>query len=738
VITCSDLNLTSSSALFVDLNRTTGYRPSDSARFKCRRGYRLVGPQVIRCTWLEKTKENATWDSLPPLCDEILCRAPPSVEHARMTNTSSSDIAVPVDGHVTYECSAGYKMAARGNRLKCDERGEWQADRPHCEPITCRQPEVVANGSLTATIRPPLAIVVGTTVSYRCNAGFVGSGLMDIVCLDDGQWNGSAPRCLPVACPPPGETPHGTVSGREFTFGGRIRYSCDAGYVLDGNMDERTCGETGEWVPAKTPACTPRPCELPQPVIHGHIVSKNTDSSNATFEFGDYVEYECVTGYRLIGLGDRKCSENGTWSGHQPSCVKITCRSPTPSDHAVIVGGTPRPTTMPDHSSDSFDPGSIVRYRCASGYAIDGKDTRSCRSDGTWTGPLPRCIAVNCTVPAEIDHGWIVINEEHLQPTPSAGSTRVVTSFGSTVEYHCDEGYKLAGGPSVRTCTDGRRWTGSEPRCIVSDEPPVERCQDPEEIAHGTVEGNDFSVGSTIRIACDLGFRMIGDDSVTSLETVRTCLVNRTWSGPSPDCRPIRCDRPSEFITNGRVVGSNYSYDATIIYVCDDGFTTTDGPTSTRTCKLDGRWSGLVPLCERVKCPSPLVPPNAEISPNGSDYRFGDRVTYGCRPGYRLEGLETHECQADRTWRGNETRCVKVECPRPADPEHGQVVLDEGLFYGQPARYECNDGYSLEGPEIRRCDMNGQWSGGEQTRCTKIICGKPPKIDYGIPVVDQV
>lgn len=45
-------------------------------------------------------------------------------------------------------------------------------------------------------------------------------------------------------------------------------------------------------------------------------------------KFGYTASYECMDGYKLVGVAERVCQENGTWSGEAPSCQTIT-PSPT-------------------------------------------------------------------------------------------------------------------------------------------------------------------------------------------------------------------------------------------------------------------------------------------------------------------------------------------------------------------------------------------------------------------------
>lgn len=49
-------------------------------------------------------------------------------------------------------------------------------------------------------------------------------------------------------------------------------------------------------------------------------------------------------------------------------------------------------------------------------------------------------------------------------------------------------------------------------------------------------------------------------------------------------------------------------------------------------------------------------------------------------------------------------------CSSLDDPANGQVVTT-GFEVGDTATYICNEGYSLQGQEMRQCQSNGVWSG---------------------------
>ena len=55
------------------------------------------------------------------------------------------------------------------------------------------------------------------------------------------------------------------------------------------------------------------------PISSGHISYHTVDTT--VVQPGDVAEYSCDTLYKLEGDSIRICLRNGTWSGHEPTCV---------------------------------------------------------------------------------------------------------------------------------------------------------------------------------------------------------------------------------------------------------------------------------------------------------------------------------------------------------------------------------------------------------------------------------
>ena len=122
-------------------------------------------------------------------------------------------------------------------------------------------------------------------------------------------------------------------------------------------------------------------------------------------------------------------------------------------------------------SPDSGPVDTVATYTCNPGYTLNGGSTRTCGSNGMWSGLAPTCQRkwnglctvcllsisshpVNCPDLPSLTNGMIMY---------SAGSPGN-RPFISSAVYSCSNGYTVTGG-TTRTCVSGGIWTGSPPTC---------------------------------------------------------------------------------------------------------------------------------------------------------------------------------------------------------------------------------------------------------------------------------
>ncbi|XP_057281410.1 complement factor B-like protease, partial [Pezoporus wallicus] len=139
-----------------------------------------------------------------------------------------------------------------------------------------------------------------------------------------------------VGCPAPLELEHGWVwpRGGAHPPGSNVTFGCAAGFELRGPRS-LSCGEGGKWG-GSPPACDDGGGACPAlPVPAGGTRWGSGRSVEAVARF------RCRAGLQLVGSSERRCREDGSWSGAQPHCR--------------------------------------------------GSSERRCREDGSWSGAQPHC-----------------------------------------------------------------------------------------------------------------------------------------------------------------------------------------------------------------------------------------------------------------------------------------------------------------------------------------------------------
>ena len=137
-----------------------------------------------------------------------------------------------------------------------------------------------------------------------------------------------------------------------------------------------------------------------------------------------------------------------------------------------------------------------------------------------------------------------------------------------------------------------------------------------------------------------------------------------------------------------------------------------------------------------VDCGSLNSPENGDVDLPGTS--FDSIAQYSCNLGYLLVGVESRQCQANRTWSDESPICeglfillfvvlinlysdmklhllfIAVDCGSLNDPDNGMVSVD-GTRLNSEAVYGCDTGYRLVGDSERLCTEQGAWSGDQPT-----------------------
>uniref|UniRef100_A0A3Q3JW62 Sushi, von Willebrand factor type A, EGF and pentraxin domain-containing protein 1 n=1 Tax=Monopterus albus TaxID=43700 RepID=A0A3Q3JW62_MONAL len=658
--------------------RGSEFQVGRKIEYICDEGYELVGDAIWTCLKFGR------WDKTKrPRCSPVRCPEPPLEENHLVLKGLDSE-----SGTVELSCEDGYIL--EGARiLRCTQSQEWNDTFPVCKQVFCGPlPEVSFGGpSLPSALFP-----FSSVVTYTCMDGFTLKKEGSVSCLASGQWSSPYPECIPVECPQPVDISNGIIDVQGLMYLSKALYSCRTGYNLVGNSTV-LCGEKGLWI-GEVPSCRPIECSIPKQIAHGKVVYTK-------LQFGHSATFSCRHGYRLQGPEMLKCLPSGEWDVEPPVCAQISCTPPQPIENGFVEGQ--------DHSF-----GVTIFYSCFPGFQLVGQDHLTCEEFG-WSGAIPVCVLSDCGLPPHIDFGDYVRVTEHGGDSITASGTLsspMDLSFfhGTLIEYLCHRGYDLTS-PTRLVCQEDGGWNGTAPSCVPAE------CETPPNPEHGWVNVNDTSLGSMVRYTCEEGYELEGDP-------VRQCVSGRLWTNEAPVCRPVSCGDPGD-IPNGTTHGRAFVYPAVLHYECGPGFVLKGSDTI--ACQADGKWNGQKPQCEPVSCGLPKVP--TDITFKGEEYTYNSEIELSCQPGFLLHGKSVIVCQADGTWSHESPTCVPARCGKPSPLPNGHV-LGSDFGFNSKVKYECDEGYTLNGDSTRVCQSDGLWD-KPAPRCDIISCDPPEDISHG-------
>ncbi|XP_060088346.1 complement factor H isoform X2 [Heteronotia binoei] len=573
-----------------------------------------------------------------------------------------------LEENLPYKCEDGYETIHKTleDNSECTVNG-W-SPRPQCLPIQC-EGLLLEKGDVNPRKDKYL---YNDVVRFSCRAGHKRVGPISAQCYHFG-WSPPPPICKAPenvsSCQPPSNITDGriiTPLQKQYPHGHQVEYECNVKYAMTGSK-KIECVD-GRWT--SLPSCTAeeRTCR-PPPHIRNELYTRIRQRK---YFHGETVAYECDEGFAVVGTNPAKCLY-GEWD--LPSCVEL-CPPPPQLPNAVEITEV-----------RNYENGEKIHFTCKEHFLLEGPEEILCE-DGKWKKP-PRCIDASCGNPPPIANGNAV-NGTHGRYLP-----------GTTVEYHCNEGFDIIG--VFPTCRN-RNWT-PVPTC---NEKP---CGPPPQVFEATLAGRDkqsYESGEIVHYVCHPGFAPDG-----SLEV--TCRKGQ-WTEP-PTCEEIVCGEPPTVAHAGIVSGRRevYKYDHQVQYQCHRGFKMSGLNTVKCGMKV---WSE-PPTCEDVRCPPPDEIDHGDISGQRKErYLPSDTVRYQCEPGWILSGSAEVTC-SKKQWTKLPT-CIDPEgnCGRPPIIQNGDVLDTVQAQYppGTTLRYKCQNLYLMNGTSTVHCE-NGLWT--EPPICTE-------------------
>ena len=286
------------------------------------------------------------------------------------------------------------------------------------------------------TVSPPLQVVQTTVAQtnyaeYFCVPGYQLVGNSKRYCGENAVLSGDQPICELIYCPNLSATSVLSVTMSDLTYvsNGVATYTCAAGYSMLGS-NTRTCQADGTWSGSE-PTCTIVTCPLPS-------ATSPLAVSAPDITYKSVATYICAAGYSMLGSNTRTCQADGLWSGSDPTCSIVTC---------PLLSAT-SPLSV---SAQNLTYNSNVSYSCATGFEINGTNSRTCQNDGTWSDLEPSCTPVTCPI----------------MSAPKNGQVTFPSGFvvGGKAEFECNQGYILSDNRS-QTCTVAGTWDLSRPSCL--------------------------------------------------------------------------------------------------------------------------------------------------------------------------------------------------------------------------------------------------------------------------------
>ncbi|XP_064796419.1 sushi, von Willebrand factor type A, EGF and pentraxin domain-containing protein 1 isoform X4 [Oncorhynchus masou masou] len=687
-------------------------------KYSCEQGYELEGESVRQCV------AGRQWSDVPPVCRPISCDDPGNIDNG--LNHVDSFLYL---GVLHYECNSGFNLKG-GDTRTCQADARWDGEKPWCEPILCGSPVVPSDVTVKGK-----EYTFSKQVELSCRAGLLLQGPSVSVCQADGTWSQGSPECRPANCGRPTSIQNGQVLGSDFGYGHEVWYKCEEGYSLSGGNPTRVCRGDGLWGEGPAPRCDIIACDPPQDISHGFL-------NGSSFNYDDVVEYVCFDGYEVVGDPVLRCSAQGHWVGTVPECLPCLCTPPM-LKYGVVLGR--------DHAC-----GDRISFQCDEGYKILGPSTATCEKGGLWSPGVPvcgrgRCVAAPPTIPHAVQQGggataadtvtyrcrpgyqmkgsyphvtcgregrWgeVRISCEPVScgpPTPVSHAQVVgeTFTFGSQIQYRCDEGYELSSQSDSLSCQSEGTWSKQSIRCRPAP------CPLPANLpTHVMVTGEDLTqVGGVVTLSCPTGFILQGPD-------LAECQLGGSWSPglSSVSCGLVVCEKPP-LLPHGITEGDSYSYGDIVLYTCLPGFEMKGD--SVQTCQGDRTWSGAQPTCVTVSCGPPPSVENAEVQT--LDEAYQGNVSYVCNPGLHLVGPQNLTCLANGTWSLPAPTCkVGQGCDIPKELLNGRVQ-EENLTTGRAVAFQCDKGYTLKGDTLVVCMGDGTWS-STFPFCQPKPCPPPP------------
>ncbi|XP_022093384.1 sushi, von Willebrand factor type A, EGF and pentraxin domain-containing protein 1-like isoform X2 [Acanthaster planci] len=607
---------------------TPPYHFMVQCRFSCEVGYeRIRGSEQRICM------DSAQWSGSDLQCQRTTC--PPLVppEHADITCQSQENF---FGDTCTFSCDDGYQLVGIATH-RCLANGEWSDndDGPFCQDIaaphfngTCPQDFslLAPRGKAEAIVRWTQPVVMDNAgnqlniTSSRQPGVTLPEGLHAIVIQASDQ-AGNQGTCrfvvniTVVRCPLHPFPPFADYLGQRCNnyYGAQCNFSCLVGYQLSGSPS-RTCewsqraGNPASWT-GEQPVCEAVMCQMFDfPEDDMYVVG--CDAKAQSLPYGSRCQTVCTEGKQPVpgsGNGQRRCTEQGTWTGENIQCEDVRCPVLTPPPFGIIA---------PESCTSGLSQfRTMCRYSCMPGFSLIGVSATLCLASGNWSSPEQQacqdiaapvfnapCPHIELyLVPDSCTNGHVVT---YSPPTAEDNSGTVnVTggegdAMGEVWPFGIYERYFMARDPS-----------GNTANCLLTINVLRMQCDPLLPPSHGSIVSQTCGdqSGSVAIFDCNDGYLLIGSKYLA-------CTQEGVWNATVPLCAAVYCS-PLIPPVNGTFSpamcsASSTSYGTTCEISCAAGYGLVGGGTT--SCLSNSQWSDDISgsVCTDITPPEITCPPS--------------------------------------------------------------------------------------------------------------------------------
>ncbi|XP_076319743.1 uncharacterized protein LOC143230312 isoform X2 [Tachypleus tridentatus] len=493
-----------------------------------------------------------------------------------------------------------------------------------------------------------------------------------------------------VTCGDPGDPRNGRKLDFVFEFPRSIRFECNKGYQLVGKK-ELFCLPNGQWS-SSVPRCEIKKCPQPSSPKDGSV-------SFSGITYDSVIRYYCEKGFSLSGLKERRCLEDGTWSGEEPFCVEQACERPEKP-----VGGR---MVLP---SEKITIGTLAIFACDEGTTMVGSKVLKCVEEGIWTFDPPKCLR-HCQFPP-LANGKFVSKHQYgrcyygWNSCPVEDEKDVPKPHGENSFVKCNSDYEFRGLRRISSgheiiCNDGQ-WD-PVPRCV-----PAKCRLRPPFIENGYPLVTEGDHGTVVSYNCSSFYVLQSKGSIT-------CSYGK-WIGKSAVCKDTRCYRHN--LEQHNYYGHQHSVQSgdKLSFECNNGYERIIN--AEIKCRL-GEWIGNLKPCKPARCYTNQLNEDHYTVVYKEYYENNETLQFHCVEGYEKYTYAEIKCDLGK-WTEIFQPCKPKKCyQNPPSIENGYTVVTEG-DHGTLVSYQCNHFYALNSSGTIKCSY-GHWIGTPAT-CKDIRC----------------